>query len=45
MGIGLSIVDAVARAHGGYATASHEPGGGARFTIHLPIEPPEELIR
>jgi signal transduction histidine kinase len=45
MGIGLSIVDAVARAHGGYAAASHEPEGGARFTIHLPIEPPEELIR
>ncbi|MDW3216140.1 MAG: HAMP domain-containing sensor histidine kinase [Ilumatobacteraceae bacterium] len=45
MGIGLSIVDAIARAHGGYAAASHETDGGARFTIHLPIEPPEEPSR
>jgi two-component system, OmpR family, sensor kinase len=42
MGIGLSIVDAVARGHGGRATAANEPGGGARFTIELPIEPPPE---
>jgi signal transduction histidine kinase len=44
MGIGLSIVDAVARGHGGRATAANEPGGGARFTIELPIDPtPEDL--
>jgi two-component system, OmpR family, sensor kinase len=44
MGIGLSIVDAVARGHGGRASAANEPGGGARFTIELPIDlPPEEL--
>ncbi len=44
MGIGLSIVDAIARGHGGRATAANEPGGGARFTIELPIEPtPEDL--
>ncbi len=42
MGIGLSIVDAVARGHGGRATAANEPGGGARFTIELPIDPPPE---
>jgi two-component system, OmpR family, sensor kinase len=42
MGIGLSIVDAVARGHGGRASARNEPGGGARFTIELPVEPPLE---
>jgi two-component system, OmpR family, sensor kinase len=42
MGIGLSIVDAVARGHGGRASATNEPGGGARFTIELPIDPPPE---
>jgi two-component system, OmpR family, sensor kinase len=42
MGIGLSIVDAIARGHGGRASASNEPDGGARFTIELPIDPPPE---
>jgi two-component system, OmpR family, sensor kinase len=42
MGIGLSIVDAIARGHGGRATAANEPGGGARFTIELPLDPPPE---
>ena len=44
MGIGLSIVDAIARGHGGRAFAVNEPVGGARFTIELPIDPaPEDL--
>jgi signal transduction histidine kinase len=43
MGIGLSIVDAIARGHDGRAYAANEPGGGARFTIELPIDPPEDL--
>ena len=42
MGIGLSIVDAIARGHGGRASAVNEPGGGARFTIALPIDMPLE---
>ena len=42
MGIGLSIVDAIARGHGGRASADNEPGGGARFTIELPVDPPLE---
>jgi two-component system OmpR family sensor kinase len=45
MGIGLSIVDAIARGHGGHAHATNEPGGGARFTITIPIEPDEEPDR
>jgi len=44
MGIGLSIVDAIARGHGGRATAANEPGGGARFTIELPLDPPSEDV-
>jgi signal transduction histidine kinase len=44
MGIGLSIVDAIARGHGGRATAANEQGGGARFTIELPLDPPSEDV-
>ena len=40
MGIGLSIVDAIARAHGGAATAANAAGGGAVFTVTIPSEPP-----
>lgn len=36
-GLGLSITDAISRAHGGSVTASATPGGGATFTISLPV--------
>lgn len=36
-GLGLAIVDAVVRAHGGTVTVSTAPGGGARFTVRLPL--------
>jgi signal transduction histidine kinase len=39
MGIGLSIVDAIARAHGGRVTVDGRPGDGARFEIGLPARP------
>ncbi|RIQ34866.1 sensor histidine kinase [Jiangella rhizosphaerae] len=35
-GLGLSIVRAVARAHGGDATAAARPGGGLTVTVTLP---------
>jgi two-component system NtrC family sensor kinase len=35
-GLGLSLVDATARAHGGSVRVGDAPGGGARFTIELP---------
>ncbi|MEV5830878.1 HAMP domain-containing sensor histidine kinase [Spirillospora sp. NPDC052242] len=35
-GLGLSIVAAVARAHGGRASAADAPGGGAVLTVALP---------
>ncbi len=36
-GLGLSIVAAVIESHGGRASAGAAPGGGAAFTIELPL--------
>jgi len=36
-GLGLAIVAAIARAHGGSCTASNEDGGGTRFELRLPL--------
>jgi len=38
LGLGLTIVRAVADAHGGSATVSDAPGGGARFQLRLPAQ-------
>jgi signal transduction histidine kinase len=35
-GLGLALVDAIARAHGGHAAVSNRDGGGAEATIVLP---------
>ncbi|HEY4606900.1 MAG TPA: ATP-binding protein [Acidimicrobiia bacterium] len=35
-GLGLSIVEAIVKAHGGEVTASTAEGGGARITVSLP---------
>ena len=37
VGLGLSIVAAVAEAHGGDATALPRPGGGATFLVEIPL--------
>lgn len=37
-GLGLSIVAAIVKGHGGSVAAGNEAGRGARFTITLPIE-------
>jgi len=36
-GLGLSIVDSIAREHGGRVAASNAPDGGAVFAIEIPI--------
>ena len=37
-GLGLAIVDAIARAHGGTASAGNTPEGGAQVTLLLPAD-------
>lgn len=36
-GLGLAIVDAIAKSHGGHCSVADTPGGGATFTIDIPI--------
>ncbi|WP_309889682.1 ATP-binding protein [Archangium sp.] len=40
LGLGLYLARRVAEAHGGRVWAEQRPGGGARFTLELPLEPP-----
>ncbi|WP_345543041.1 HAMP domain-containing sensor histidine kinase [Microbacterium jejuense] len=40
-GLGLAIVDAIAKGHGGHCAVTDTPGGGATFTIHLPLSEAE----
>jgi two-component system, OmpR family, sensor kinase len=38
-GLGLAVVRAIARAHGGDVSVESRPGEGARFTLRLPVDP------
>jgi two-component system, OmpR family, sensor histidine kinase KdpD len=41
IGLGLAIVKGFVEAQGGHVSAANHPGGGAIFSIHMPItEPP-----
>ena len=37
-GLGLSIVAGIVHEHGGTVAAANGPGGGAEFTIRLPLD-------
>ncbi|MFC7743293.1 sensor histidine kinase [Nocardiopsis composta] len=39
-GLGLAIVRNIAELHGGGASAAHAPGGGAAFTVRVPLAGP-----
>ena len=45
-GLGLSIVEAIAKAHDGHCTIADTPGGGATLTLRIPLggtRPPTDL--
>jgi two-component system OmpR family sensor kinase len=44
-GLGLSIVAAIAEAHGGWATVSSTPGAGACFRVELPLERGQDAVQ
>ncbi|HSS10724.1 MAG TPA: HAMP domain-containing sensor histidine kinase [Acidimicrobiales bacterium] len=44
-GLGLAIVSSIATEHGGTATAGNAPGGGAVFTLDLPLNAPAAASR
>jgi signal transduction histidine kinase len=43
-GLGLSIVSAIAAAHGGRVELDSTPGHGARFTIAIPAVTPDVVV-
>jgi signal transduction histidine kinase len=43
VGLGLSIVERVARAHGGSVSVHSEPGAGSTFTVRVPCAPREQV--
>lgn len=42
-GLGLSIVEAIVHAHAGTVEVSSEQGGGARFSVSLPVHGPQAV--
>ena len=42
-GLGLAIVKVIAETHGGAVSVESAPGEGARFTIALPVEGPQDF--
>ncbi len=44
-GLGLSLVQRIAEAHGGRVTARSTPGAGATFTLYLPAAPAQAAVQ
>ena len=42
-GLGLSIVKAIAEAHGGRVSISSKLGKGSQFNVIIPLDPPQEM--
>ncbi len=42
-GLGLALVDQIARAHGGEVDVDSSPGRGSRFSIRLPVGDPPDV--
>lgn len=40
LGLGLTLSESLAQAQGGRLSAANAPGGGAHFTLHLPLDNP-----
>jgi signal transduction histidine kinase len=45
MGLGLAIVKAIVEAHGGRIKLVSEMDIGSKFTVVLPIDPPQEILQ
>jgi signal transduction histidine kinase len=43
LGLGLSLVKAIAEAHGGTVAVQSTPGEGSRFVLRLPSRPPAKM--
>jgi signal transduction histidine kinase len=43
LGLGLSLVKAIALAHGGQVSVESTPGHGSRFILQLPVQPPAKM--
>lgn len=44
-GLGLAIVDAIVRGHGGVVSADNNAAGGASFVVRLPVDPQQTLTK